>query len=72
MARNMYTIHSVTLLRTMLSKDLTRHKSLVYPTVACELSGVVDCETSLFVALWCRPTLRLGISDRDKLLVSYL
>ena len=45
---------------------------LVYPTVACALSGVVDCETSLFVALWCRPTLRLGISDRDKLLVSYL
>ena len=50
----------------------SKYKSLVYPTVACALSGVVVCGTFLFVALCFRPTYRLGISDRDKLMVSYL
>ena len=50
----------------------SKYKSLVYPTVACALSGVVVCGTSLFVALCFRPTYRLGIPDRDKLKVSYL
>ncbi len=46
-------------------------KGLVYPTVACALSGVVVSEASRFVALCCRPC-RIGIADRDKLMVSYL
>ena len=50
----------------------SKYKSLVYPTVACVLSGVVVCGTFLFVALCFRPTYRLGIPDRDKLKVSYL
>ena len=50
----------------------SKYKSLVYPTVACALSGVVVCGTFLFVALCFRPTYRLGIPDRDKLKVSYL
>ena len=50
----------------------TWYKSLVYPIVACALSGVVVCGTFLFVALCFRPTYRLGIPDRDKLKVSYL
>ncbi len=46
-------------------------KGLVYPTVACALSGVVVSEASRFVALCCRPC-RTVIVDRDKLMVSYL
>ena len=46
-------------------------KGLVYPTVACALSGVVVSEVSRFVALCCRPC-RTVIVDRDKLMVLYL
>ena len=46
-------------------------KGLVYPTVACALSGVVVSEASRFVALCCRPC-RTVIVDRDKLMVSCL
>ena len=49
-----------------------RHdKGLVYPTVAYALSGVVVSEASRFVAL-CRRPCRIGIADRDKLMVSYI
>ena len=54
------------------SRALSKHdKGLVYPTVACALSGVVVSEASRFVALCCRPC-RTVIVDRDKLMVSYL
>ena len=52
-------------------RDLYHDKGLVYPTVACALSGVVVSEASRFVALCCRPC-RTVIVDRDKLMVSYL
>ena len=49
-----------------------RHdKGLVYPTVAYAFSGVVVSEASRFVAL-CRRPCRIGIADRDKLMVSYI
>ena len=51
--------------------DEVDDKGLVYPTVACALSGVVVSEVSRFVALCCRPC-RTVIVDRDKLMVSYL
>ena len=46
-------------------------KGLVYPTVACALSGVVVSEASRFIAL-CRRPCRIGITERDKLMVSYI
>ena len=53
------------------TSSFTHDKGLVYPTVACALSGAVVSEASRFVALCCRPCWT-GIADRDKLMVSYL
>ena len=48
--------------------SVTHDKGLVYPTVAYALSGVVVSEASRFVALRRKPC-RIGIADRDKLMV---
>ena len=53
----------------MTSEDI-KHQ-LIIITVAYAFSGVVVSEASRFVAL-CRRPCRIGIADRDKLMVSYI
>ena len=62
--------HNLSLICQMTSEDI-KHQLIIIITVAYALSGVVVSEASRFVAL-CRRPCRIGIADRDKLMVSYI